>query len=83
MNAQILTKINNFTKDRLLEFLGTTLVLVSIFLLSSIVTYSPSDPNFIYTPENTENKKYWWILWKFYIRFFTSVFGFNFYFNGN
>ena len=56
MNAQILTKINNFTKDRLLEFLGITLVLVSIFLLSSIVTYSPSDPNFIYTPENTEIK---------------------------
>jgi len=56
MNSQILTKINNFTKNRLLEFLGITLVLVSIFLLSSIVTYSPSDPNFIYTPENTNIK---------------------------
>ena len=56
MNSQILTKINNFTKNRLLEFLGIALVLVSIFLLLSIVTYSPSDPNFIYTPENTEIK---------------------------
>ena len=56
MNSQILTKINNFTKNRLLEFLGIALVLVSFFLLLSIVTYSPSDPNFIYTPENTEIK---------------------------
>ena len=56
MNFQILTKINNFTKNRLLEFIGITLILISFFLLSSIVTYSPSDPNFIYTPENTEIK---------------------------
>jgi len=56
MNFQILAKINNFTKNRLLEFLGIALILISFFLLSSIVTYSPSDPNFIYTPENTEIK---------------------------
>jgi len=31
-------------------------MLISIFLLASIVSYSPSDPNFIYTPENTEIK---------------------------
>ena len=56
MNFQILTKINNFTKNRLLEFIGITLILISFFLLLSIVTYSPSDPNFIYTPDNTEIK---------------------------
>ena len=56
MNSQILTKINNFAKNRLLEFIGITLILISFFLLLSIVTYSPSDPNFIYTPENTEIK---------------------------
>tara|TARA_Y100000590_G_scaffold226612_1_gene255945 strand:- start:35 stop:2155 length:2121 start_codon:yes stop_codon:yes gene_type:complete len=56
MNSQILAKINNFTKNRLLEFMGITLILISFFLLLSIVTYSPSDPNFIYTPENTEIK---------------------------
>ena len=56
MNSQILTKINNFTKNRLLEFVGIILVLISFFLISSIVTYSPDDPNFIYTPESTEIK---------------------------
>ena len=56
MNSQILEKINNFIKNRLIELLGFVLMLISIFLLASIVSYSPSDPNFIYTPENTEIK---------------------------
>jgi len=54
MKSQILTKINNFIKNRLIEFFGFFLILASLFLLASIVTYSPSDPNFIYSPENTE-----------------------------
>ena len=56
MNSQILIKINSIIKNRLIELLGISLILVSIFLLLSIVSYSPSDPNFIYTPENTEIK---------------------------
>ena len=56
MNYLIFTKINNFIKNRLVEFLGVLLVFFSIFLLASIISYSPSDPNFIYTPENTEIK---------------------------
>ena len=56
MNAQILLKINSIVKNRLIELLGASLVLASIFLLASIISYSPSDPNFIYTPENTEIK---------------------------
>ena len=52
MNSQILTSINSFIKKRLIESLGVLLVLSSIFLLLSIVTYSPSDPNFIYKSEN-------------------------------
>ena len=56
MNFPILTKVNNFIKNRLIELLGALLVLASIFLLASIISYSPSDPNFIYTPENTEIK---------------------------
>ena len=56
MNSQILTKINYFIKNRLIELLGFALVFVSIFLLASIVSYSPGDPNFIYSPENTEIK---------------------------
>ena len=56
MNSSILIKINSFIKNRLIELLGVLLVLFSIFLLASIISYSPSDPNFIYTPENTEIK---------------------------
>ena len=56
MNSQILIKINNFVKSRLIEFLGILLIVTGIFLLVSIVSYSPSDPNFIYTPENTNIK---------------------------
>ena len=56
MKSQLLIKINNFIRNRLFELLGVVLILVSFFLLSSIATYSPSDPNFIYSPENTEIK---------------------------
>ena len=56
MNSQILTKINDFATSRLIEFLGILLVVTGIFFLISIVSYSPSDPNFIYTPENTNIK---------------------------
>ena len=56
MNSQILNKINNFIKNRLIELSGFLLILISIFLLASIVSYSPSDPNFIYAPDNTEIK---------------------------
>ena len=54
MNAQILTKANNFIKKRLIELTGISLILIGLFLLVSIFTYSPNDPNFIYTPESTE-----------------------------
>jgi len=54
MNSQILTKINNFIKNRLIEFSGIVLIVISIFILASIVSYSPSDPNFIYESEKTE-----------------------------
>ena len=56
MKSQVLTKINNFIKKRLVELCGILLVLFSFFLLASIITYSPDDPNFIYNPENTQVK---------------------------
>jgi len=54
MNSQILTKINDFIKRRLIELLGLLFILLGIFLLVSIFSYSPDDPNFIYSPENTK-----------------------------
>jgi len=56
MNSQILTNINSFIKKRLIELLGILLIITSIFLFLSIISYSPSDPNFIYLSENTEIK---------------------------
>jgi len=56
MNSNILVKINNFIKNRIIELFGTILVIFSFFILASIITYSPSDPNFIYNPENTDIK---------------------------
>ena len=57
MAFEILLKINSFIKNRLIEFFGIFLALVGIFLLISLATYSPGDPNFIYTPGsiNIEN----------------------------
>jgi len=58
MSSQILSKINSFLKNRLIEVFGLLLTLVSIFLLIAIISYSPADPNFIYNPENY-NIKNW------------------------
>jgi len=56
MRSQILSKINNFVKNRLIDLLGALLILISFFLFASIWSYSPSDPNFIYSSENTDIK---------------------------
>ena len=58
MNSQILIKVNAFVKKRLIELFGCLLVLISVFLLVSIATYSPSDPNFIYTAEGVRIKNF-------------------------
>ncbi len=56
MNKLFLKKVNNFIKNRLIESSGIFLILASFFLLASITSYHPSDPNFIYNPESTEIK---------------------------
>ena len=42
-----------FIVNRLIEILGLIISLIGVFLLISLITYSPEDPNFIF-PENTE-----------------------------
>ena len=56
MDSQILIRINNFIKNRLVEFSGVLLIIIGVFLLIAIISYSPADPNFIYTPEEIEIK---------------------------
>lgn len=43
----------NFTLKRLAEIFGAVVFVVGILLLASLLTYSPSDPNFIF-PDNTK-----------------------------
>ena len=56
MKSDILRKIDSFVRNRLIELSGLLLVVLGIFLSASIATYSPNDPNFIYSPESTEIK---------------------------
>ncbi|MDP7195290.1 MAG: DNA translocase FtsK 4TM domain-containing protein, partial [SAR202 cluster bacterium] len=56
MNSHILIKINDFVKNRLVEFSGILLAIIGFFFLISIASYSPADPNFIYAPGDVEIK---------------------------
>lgn len=51
MYSQILIKINSFVKKKIIEFSGILLVITSIFLLISILSYDQGDPSLTYTPE--------------------------------
>ena len=42
-----------FIINRLIEIIGISVSVIGILLLLALVTYSPSDPNFIF-PENTK-----------------------------
>ena len=52
-----ISKIGNFIIKRLAELAGIALVIASILLFLSLVSYSPEDPNFIF-PENQEIKNF-------------------------
>ena len=58
MNSQTLANVNSFIKNRLIECLGISIIISSIFIFLSILSYSPNDPNFIYSPENIEIKNF-------------------------
>ena len=51
----ILEKTFSFLLKRLSELIGASLLIFSVLLLISLITYSPEDPNFIF-PENAEIK---------------------------
>ena len=52
---ELLNKIGTFCINRLAELIGILIILTSIFIFLSLITYSPEDPNFIF-PENTTIK---------------------------
>ena len=43
----------NFTLNRFIEFIGFLILVISILILMALISYSPNDPNFIYS-ENQE-----------------------------
>ncbi len=49
---EFIAKITNFCIKRIAELIGLILITISIFLLISLLSYSPEDPNFIF-PDNT------------------------------
>ena len=50
---KILENTSNFVTKRLIELFGVLILILSIFLLISLLSYHPEDPNFIF-PQNTE-----------------------------
>ncbi len=50
-----INKIGNFAINRLAEVIGIFLIVTSILLFISLISYSPEDPNFIF-PENKDIK---------------------------
>ena len=50
---KIAQTVLQFTINRVIEILGTSVMILGLLLLISLVSYSPSDPNFIF-PDNTE-----------------------------
>ena len=45
----------DFTINRAIEIMGVTFLVTGLFLLTSLITFSPDDPNFIF-PNNIKIK---------------------------
>ena len=52
---KITSKITQFIINRLIEIIGVSISIIGILLFIALISYSPSDPNFIFT-ENTDIK---------------------------
>jgi len=52
MYSKTLDILVKFLNRRIIELAGVVFITASVFLFLSITTYSPNDPNFLYTPEN-------------------------------
>ena len=47
----------NFGINRVIEIIGITILIIGVLLLTSLISFSPDDPNFIF-PDNTEIKNF-------------------------
>ena len=51
----LINKCLEFVLKRLVELSGIVLIVISLLLFTSLISYSPEDPNFIF-PDNSEIK---------------------------
>ena len=52
---KLANNVLNFSINRFIEIIGASVVIIGVFLLISLISFSPDDPNFIF-PENTKIK---------------------------
>ena len=71
---KLANNVLNFVINRVIEITGISIVIISILLLVSLVTFNPSDPNFIF-PENTQIKNLLGFRGSFTADFFFQSFG--------
>ena len=45
--VKVSENIKNFIKNRFYEIFGLILIVLSVLLFATLITYSPNDPNFI------------------------------------
>jgi|TARA_B110000211_G_scaffold229043_1_gene286193 S-DNA-T family DNA segregation ATPase FtsK/SpoIIIE len=75
MNTNFYENITNFLKKRTMEFIGLVLLILSVGTLISLITYSPTDPSFVYGAENTVIKNFFGIYGSFISDFLLQSFG--------
>ena len=75
MNKNFYSSVTNFLKKRTFELLGLTLILFSISLFVSFITYSPSDPSFIYGENDVTIKNFFGIYGSLISDFLLQSFG--------
>ena len=75
MNTNFLNSLTNFLKKRTFELLGLILILTSVVLAISMVTYAPEDPSLIYGNNNIEIKNFFGIYGSTIADFLLQSFG--------
>ena len=75
MNTNFLNIVTNFIRKRTFELMGLILILTSIALTISFVTYAPEDPSFIYGDSGIEIKNFFGIYGSSIADFLLQSFG--------
>ena len=75
MNTNFLNSVTNFLKKRTFELLGLILILTSVALTISFITYAPEDPSFIYGNSSVEIKNFFGIYGSSVADFLLQSFG--------